>query len=74
MVSECSNPSCRAQFLYFGQGQLIAMPRHEKSMTDSKVEFFWLCGECAKYLHLEVQLNGAMDLVPRHPGRELRTA
>jgi len=74
MVSECANPACEAQFLYFGEGQLVAVRRHVEPMTKSKVEFFWLCGECASYLSLEVELNGATNLVPRHPGPELRTA
>jgi len=72
MVSECANPGCGARFLYFGQGQLVAVPRQGRSLTGSRVEFFWLCGNCASHLNLEVALNGAPNLVPRRPGRELQ--
>ncbi|HLJ30151.1 MAG TPA: hypothetical protein VKY85_25820 [Candidatus Angelobacter sp.] len=71
MVSQCANPECGAQFLYFGEGELVAVPRRERLLTDSRVEFFWLCGNCASHLHLEVAVDGAMNLVSR---RVLQTA
>jgi len=65
MVSQCANPACGAQFLYFGEGQLITV-RHRASLAgEPTVEFFWLCGECATEMRLEVELDGAMNLVPR---------
>jgi hypothetical protein len=74
MVSQCANPGCTAQFLYFGQGQVVAVPHRGKPLTESTVEFFWLCGECSSHLNLEVELNGAMHLVPREVTRGLRSA
>lgn len=74
MVSACANPKCGAEFLYFGEGQVIAVPRQGKSLTQSKVEFFWLCGKCASHLNLKVALNGIIDLVPRQAARELPAA
>ena len=74
MVSQCANPGCGAQFLHFGQGQLIAVPHRGKLLTESTVELFWLCGLCASHLHMEVALNGAMNLAPRQPARGIQTA
>jgi len=65
MVSQCANPACGANFLYFGEGQLITVRRHAHSSTESTVEFFWLCGECASRMNLEVESDGEMSLVPR---------
>lgn len=74
MVSACANPKCGAEFLYFGQGQLVAVPRQGKSLTESNVEFFWLCGDCAGHLNLKVALNGTMNLVPRQAEQRLPAA
>ncbi|HET6845070.1 MAG TPA: hypothetical protein VFK06_25805 [Candidatus Angelobacter sp.] len=73
MVSQCANPACEAQFLYFGEGQLITVRRYERSSAKSAVEFFWLCGDCVMNMSLEFVSNGNMNLVPRHPqSRTLR--
>jgi len=65
MVSQCANPACGASFLYFGEGQLITVRHHAHSATESTVEFFWLCGECATRMNLEVEPDGEMSLIPR---------
>ncbi len=65
MVSECANPACGAQFLYFGEGKLLALRRQTTSAAGSHVEFFWLCGDCAKHMDLETTLDGDMRLVPQ---------
>jgi hypothetical protein len=45
MVAQCANPECRAQFLYLRAGKLFALRRG--GAHSSRVEFFWLCGNCA---------------------------
>jgi len=65
MVSQCANPACGAQFLYFGQGQLITVRRPAHTHTESSVEFFWLCGACAAEMTVEVAPDGAVTLAPR---------
>lgn len=74
MVSECANPGCGAQFLYFGQGQVVAVRRQAKSSSGSHIEFFWLCADCAKEMNLEVTLDGNMHLVPQHSDPALSAA
>jgi hypothetical protein len=67
MVSQCANPACEAQFLYFGEGQLITVRRYGNSFAKSAVEFFWLCGDCVLSMSLEIGPGGNMNLVQRHP-------
>lgn len=74
MVSECANPGCGAQFLYFGEGKLLAIRRHTSSTSGSHVQFFWLCGDCARHMDLEVTLNGDLHLVSQEPKLELTPA
>jgi len=50
--------------LYFGEGQLIAVPRQAQMPMRSTVEFFWLCGNCAAQMNLKVASNGVMNLLP----------
>ena len=71
MVSECVNPRCSAQFLYFGEGQLIAVPRKNRFSSQSRVEFFWLCGECSNLLELQTSADGEVGVVARRSSREL---
>jgi hypothetical protein len=60
--------------LYFGEGKLVVVRRPQASPHETKVEFFWLCGECATHLNLEIPSNGIPHIVPRLPISELVTA
>jgi len=71
MVSQCANPGCGAQFLYFGEGKLVAVRRTATSLDQATVEFFWLCGECATHLNLEVPPDGMPNVVARQPSSNL---
>jgi hypothetical protein len=74
MVSECANPGCGAQFLYFGEGKLVTLRRPVQSPSGSHVEFFWLCGDCARHMDLEVTSDGEMNVVPLDRSLELQPA
>jgi len=50
MVSECSNPACRAPFLYLRDGRVFSLLRPPSPLGGSTVEHFWLCGSCARHL------------------------
>jgi len=45
MVTQCANPQCRERFLYMGTGKLFALRRGREHHF--RVEFFWLCRNCA---------------------------
>jgi hypothetical protein len=61
MVSKCSNPGCSTSFRYLHEGKLFRMavtanadsgadPGTKKSSR--RIEFFWLCEECAPQMTL----------------------
>jgi len=62
MLSKCANPGCPATFLYLHQGKLfrldpsiellVRIPVREVTRPSCRVEFFWLCDECAAELTL----------------------
>ncbi len=63
MVSECVNQKCRAQFLYFRRGKLVAVPRRRNSPSGSHVQFLWLCGDCVRDMNLQISLTGDVSLI-----------
>lgn len=62
MVSQCANPKCGTPFLYLREGRLVAV-RHNQHGS-SKLEFFWLCGDCASHLKFAPPLDGTINVVP----------
>jgi hypothetical protein len=65
MVSRCANPDCAAPFLYLHQGKLFRMetdsagvsgipasPDKEGRKAVRRVEYFWLCRDCAAEMTL----------------------
>jgi len=64
MLSKCANPECSTPFLYMHGGRLfrwdhtsasknteLAAPPDFKKRSN-KVEFFWLCNDCASKMTL----------------------
>ena len=54
MLSKCANPACSNLFLYLHQGRLFRMDTGAEAAIASqfqahahRVEFFWLCDDCA---------------------------
>lgn len=63
MVSHCANPGCRVPFLYLRDGRLFAVPQKN---SPARIEYFWLCGDCAAEMELEFgQSNPVPTVVPR---------
>jgi hypothetical protein len=63
MVSHCANPECRAPFVYFREGKLIAVTdrfQHEH------VEFFWFCGRCAQHVALQAATGSILPAADRN--------
>jgi hypothetical protein len=80
MLSKCANPGCSASFLYLHEGKLFrfdtdfesaARPKTEK--TARRVEFFWLCGECAAQFTLRYEKGVGVTTVPA-PEMQVRSA
>jgi hypothetical protein len=80
MVSKCANPACSIQFRYWHEGQLYQIDRHTTGKrSDSKplsgppedarlaprVEYFWLCDQCAAAMTLTFEEGKGVRLHPR---------
>jgi hypothetical protein len=61
MLTKCSNPECFNHFLYMDEGKVFRFetrcasggdPQFTKKKTAQKIEFFWLCSNCAARMTL----------------------
>lgn len=50
MLSKCAHPACFNQFRYLSQGRVfkVRMPWAARRPTESRIEYFWLCENCAQ--------------------------
>jgi len=65
VLSKCAHPACFAQFRYLRQGKVfkVHMPAAADRAHEQRVEYFWLCENCA--LAFKVVLReGAVMTVP----------
>jgi hypothetical protein len=81
MVSKCANPDCTAPFRYFHQGKLFrfeteaGLERRRAMGTDSdgkqmrRLEFYWLCQQCAPKLTLVSEKEMGVSVRPRLAAR-----
>lgn len=70
MLSKCANPACAAPFTYLRDGRLyqIDIAPGPQPVTAAKpphrVEYFWLCGQCASSMTLAFQRGKGVVMVP----------
>jgi hypothetical protein len=74
MLSKCANPGCPATFLYLHQGKLFRLdttveilarsPVREMTKASRRIEFFWLCNQCAAELTLGYKKETGITVVP----------
>jgi len=60
MLSKCANPDCSHRFLYLHEGKLFRWDgreivqdshfRTDRSKPSRKLEFFWLCNDCSRWM------------------------
>lgn len=78
MVSKCANPECSTPFLYFHQGRLFRLEtegredrrRHLGDETGiskplRRIEFYWLCEECAPEMTIAFDKGSGISVRPR---------
>jgi len=74
MLSKCANPQCSIPFHYLRNGKLFrwdgvgtsrdaAAPSHAPK-PNRKVEFFWLCGDCATRMVVVFQQGVGVTVRP----------
>jgi len=73
MVSKCANPVCSASFRYFREGRLFEIevtahhgvgPANSQRKPHRKVEYFWLCSNCATKLTVKADHEHGVVTVP----------
>jgi hypothetical protein len=68
MIATCANPACNVPFRYFRSGKIFMLDANDvgpKSRTDPpkrRIEYFWLCGECAPAMLLMRTTDGAVTI------------
>lgn len=74
MVSKCANPECTASFRYFHHGKLFRLESSAASSADGengmnphapRLEFFWLCDQCAAILTLTFEKGAGISVRPK---------
>jgi hypothetical protein len=63
MLTTCFNPECHKELLYLRTGRVVRVIQTQAGRT--RVEHFWLCGDC--YLSHDFQLaaDGTVRVVPK---------
>jgi hypothetical protein len=84
MIATCANPACNIPFHYFRSGQIFMVeandvdPRSRADPPKRRIEYFWLCGECAPAMRLIRTTDGAVTICrasrPSDPPVALRVA
>lgn len=74
MLSKCANPGCPAIFLYLHHGKLfrldtsietiVSVKTPESRKPSRRVEFFWLCQQCATEFTLGYNKEAGITVVP----------
>ncbi|HTM42884.1 MAG TPA: hypothetical protein VL177_18335 [Terriglobales bacterium] len=80
MLAKCANPACTAPFLYLREGKLYQIEmeggsgrgtgeQNQGTIKDERkparrLEFFWLCGPCARRMTLSFDRGRGVVVVP----------
>jgi hypothetical protein len=72
MLSKCANSSCSTAFLYLHDGKLFRMDVADTDVASAdirkpprRLEFFWLCNECAASMTLTYKQGVGVVATPR---------
>jgi hypothetical protein len=67
VLSKCAHPVCFAQFRYLRLGKVfkVRMPVLTDRSGEYRVEYFWLCENCAQAFKVVLK-DGAVMTVPLH--------
>ena len=76
MLSKCANPGCPVPFLYLHQGKLFRMDINSEDpaipaarLLARRIEFFWLCNQCAEMVTLSYKKGVGVTAVPLSESR-----
>ena len=75
MLHKCANPTCLVPFRKLSQGKLFLVEtepferstrrRAQRGQSANRIEYYWLCDECAFALTLSYEKGRGVVTVPR---------
>ena len=81
MLSKCSNPACSNSFLYLHEGKLFRVEVDANDYvsgitghfrkSSKRLEFYWLCRNCAAQFSVTVVQGVGIRLEPIHEIKKL---
>jgi hypothetical protein len=66
MTAKCANPACTSPFHYFRSGKIHLIDvagwngGSRPINTPRDIEYFWLCGDCSRDMHVTLDRNGSV--------------
>ena len=66
MLTECFNPACNRELLYLKDGRVVRLVKTHGE--HSRVEHFWLCGECYRLHDFRFSSKEGVSLMVRSQG------
>lgn len=67
MVNQCANPVCKKPLHYLREGRVFLFSRSSSSVDNhklpSRLEHYWLCGDCSMAFTLEMDDKNGVKLV-----------
>ena len=76
MLSKCANPSCTSRVQYLRDGRLFQMETGVggpqvagEAKPAHKIEYFWLCSQCAPEMTLSYERGKGVVAVPLQQSR-----
>jgi hypothetical protein len=63
MITKCFNPVCKRELLYLREGRVVRLIKTQRGQT--RVEHFWLCGDCYQLHDFRFSSRGDVGLIPR---------
>lgn len=83
MLAKCANPACSTPFRRLNEGKLFQVETHaptdenermsRRDGSARRIEHFWLCSECCRYVTLAVDERAGVITVPLAEGELVKT-
>lgn len=83
MLAKCANPACSTPFRRLNEGKLFQVETRTTSEANGRmsrrkgsarrIEHFWLCAECCRFVTLAVHEKSGVITVPLPEGELVKT-
>lgn len=83
MLAKCANPACSTPFRRLNEGKLFQVETHTTQESTERtfrregsvrrIEHFWLCSECARFVTLAVHEKNGVITIPLPEGDAVKS-